>query len=370
MQLTLHLTNKCNFGCKYCFVARGSESMTREIAFAAVNLGMKGVKTSGLLFYGGEPLLERQLIYDVVEYSQNIKKKTGHNFYYKMTTNGALLDDEFLEFSKVHNLTIGFSHDGPAQDDCRRSIDGQPTFAMLEPKVPMLLKYQPYAIGMSVTDPDTVHKAADMMRYWFDNGFRYLHISHNYSRSAPWTEEHLEVLRVEYSKMAEMYIKWTREEVKFYLSPIDAKILSHLKGKKYNQDRLIMARNQPSVDTDGTLYYSSKYLSNATFAIGNVFEGVNSRQKLIYEAGKVLPPGCRDCAIRERCNYANDSLVCDGSGGIITDVAPMQCAHEQVITPIADYAAETLYKDKSALFVQKHYNELYPIMSLVEDMSR
>ena len=127
MQLTLHVTNDCNLKCDYCFVPRGPERMSREVAFAAVKLGMENTNTSALLFYGGEPMLERRLIYDVARYAKAITKKTGHTFLYKMTTNGTLLDEEFLKFSSGINLTIGFSHDGPMQDNCRRFHNGSGT---------------------------------------------------------------------------------------------------------------------------------------------------------------------------------------------------------------------------------------------------
>ena len=216
-----------------------------------------------------------------------------------------------------------------------------------------------------------------MMRFLHDSGFKYLHISHNYDRKAPWTPEVLEILRGEYAKMAEMYIEWTKAEEKFYLSPIDAKVLSHLKGEKYNLDRIRMSMNQPSVDTDGSLYYSSRYLGEEAFKIGDVFAGVNEEKRAhILKYAHIPPENCRDCAILNRCNYAYDSLVCasqaDTSAALLeytADVNPVQCAHEQLLTPLADYAAETLYNADSALFIQKHYNELYPIMSLVEDIS-
>jgi uncharacterized protein len=344
--------------------------MTREVAFAAVKLGMRGVKVSGLLFYGGEPLLERQLIYDVVEYSQKLKKKTGHSFYYKMTTNGVLLDEKFLKFAKECNLTIGFSHDGPVQDICRRTYDDEGSADGLAEKIPLLLKYQPYAVGMSVMDPSTVHRAAETVQYMFDRGFRYLHLSMNYCKTAPWTNEHLDILTEQYKKLAEMYIKWTLDEEKVYFSPFDMKILSHLKGEKYNEDRLRMGRNQPSVNHDGKLYYSSKHLDNPAFAIGDVFSGINSehQEKLCKKTAVPAEP-CKGCALRTRCNYAYDSLVCSDGENISADVTPIQCAHEQLITPIADYVAETLCKKRSALFIHKHYNELYPVMSLAEDLS-
>ena len=370
MQLTLHLTNQCNLRCKYCFVELGPERMSRDVAFAAVKLGMSDdSKMSGLLFYGGEPLLERQLIYDVVDYTQAIRSKTGHAFYYKMTTNGTLLDEEFLKFAEKVNLTIGFSCDGLAQDDCRLFPDGSGSFAVIEEKIPLLLKYQPYAVGMSVVDPSTVHRASEIVGFLFDKGFRYIHVGVNYCRTAPWTREKLDILESEYKKIAEMYIKWTKAEEKFYISSFDMKILSHLKGEKYNVDRSKMAVNQPSVAPDGKIYSASRYLGDSNFQIGDVFSGIDKeKQKMISEKGAIPLDACAKCAINTRCNYAYDNLQCV-NGKYVSDVSPVQCAHERMITPIADYVAETLYKENSAMFIHKHYNDLYPIMSLVEDKS-
>jgi len=341
--------------------------MSRKVALAAVKLGMENNDTSGLLFYGGEPLLERQLIYDVVDYTKGIRKKTGHTFYYKMTTNGTLLDEEFLKFTKDVNLTIGFSCDGPAQNTCRKFHDGSGSLAVLEEKIPLLLKYQPYAIGMSVVDSSTVDKAGEIISFLFDKGFRYLHMGVNYCKTAPWTSELLLALENEYKKIAEMYIKWTRAEEKFYFSSFDMKILSHLKGDKYNIDRGRMGINQPSVAPDGKIYSSSKHLNNPVFEIGDVFSGIDeAKHRAIFERGIVPAEPCQKCAIKLRCNYAYDNLGNDGLE-IVDDVSPVQCTHERLLMPIADYVAQTLYKEQNALFIHKHYNDLYPVMSLVED---
>ena len=70
-----------------------------------------------------------------------------------------------------------------------------------------------------------------------------------------------------------------------------------------------------------------------------------------------------------RCNYAYDSLnrTETNIADVAADIPPVSCAHEQMLTPIADYVAETLYREKNALFIHKHYNEMYPVVSLVED---
>jgi uncharacterized protein len=350
-------------------VARGPERMSPEVAKAAVRLGMKGTKTTGILFYGGEPLLERQLIYDVAEYTQELKKESAHTFYYKMTTNGVLLDEEFLKFSKRINLTIGFSHDGPAQDECRVFHDGEGTASVLAEKIPLLLKYQPYAVGMSVMDPSTVHQAAKIVKFLYRSGFKYITINMNYDRAAPWTQEHMEILRGEYEKLADFYVKKTAAEEKIYLSPIDTKILSHLKGEKYHIDRRAMGKNQPSIAPSGKIYTGSIHLNNPAFEIGNVFDGIDEeKQNFLHEKGGKLCPPCNECAIAARCNYAYGNMSLNEKNEIVSDIAPLSCLHEQIITPIADRAAEKLFKQRSAMFIHKHYNEMYPVMSLVEDM--
>jgi len=344
--------------------------MSRDVAFKAVDMAMKDSNSTGLLFYGGEPLLERQLIYDIVDYTQAIKKKTNHTFHYKMTTNGVLLDEEFLKFAEKINLTIGFSCDGIVQDDCRLFPDGKGSLAVVGEKIPLLLKYQPYAVGMSVVDPSTVHRASEMVKWLFDKSFRYITVGVNYCRTAPWTIEKLEILEQEYKKIAEMYIAWTKSEEKFYISSFDMKILSHLKGEKYNSDRSKMGVNQPSIAPNGKIYSASRYLDDEAFQIGDVSSGIDTKkQKILTENGAIPSKICQKCAIKHRCNYAYDNMTFNGEN-YVPDVSAVQCVHEQKITPIADYVAETLYKDDSAMFIHKHYNDLYPIMSLVEDKAQ
>jgi len=342
--------------------------MSQEVAFAAIKFAAQYKRPTGILFYGGEPLLERQLIYDIVAHTKAIKEATGHIFYYKMTTNGVLLDEDFLKFAADINLAIGFSHDGPAQDDCRVFPNGNGTATLLAEKIPLLLRYQPYAIGMSVVDLSTVEKAAETVKFLYEKGFKYITINLNYD--APWTKKSLAILEREYRKMADMYIEWSRAEEKFYLSPIDRKILSHLKGAKYNTDLRKMAQNQLSVAPDGKLFSSSRYIDNPALAIGDVFTGMDTeKQQFLIQKGASPAAPCRECAILNRCNYAYDNFKRDeiNIADVAADISPVSCAHEQLLTPIADYVAETLYKENNALFIHKHYNEMYPIVSLVED---
>jgi uncharacterized protein len=341
--------------------------MTRETAFAAVGLAASEKKPCGLIFFGGEPLIERGLIYDIAEYSQKIKEETGQVFYYKITTNGTLIDEEFLKFSREINMMIGFSHDGLAQDDCRVFESGSGTAKILEEKIPMLLKYQPYAVAMCTVNPNTAYKLSESVDWLFDQGFRYITISPNYDKSAGWDKKSLAALENEYKKLAFLYIKWTKANKKFYLSCFEMKILSHLRGEKYCEDRCQLGRKQISVAPNGKLYPCVQFIGDEEFEMGDVFSGVDKeKRKQIEQKGAVNAPECENCAIKGRCNHTCGCLNRQATGSI-SGVSPVQCAHEQILLPIADSIAEKLYKERNSLFIHKQYNEFYPVLSLIED---
>ncbi|MCL2813025.1 MAG: SPASM domain-containing protein [Oscillospiraceae bacterium] len=369
MHLTLHITNKCNLRCKYCYVQKGSETMARKTAFAAVDLAAGEKKPCGLIFFGGEPLIERELIYDTVKYSQKIKKETGQAFYYKVTTNGTLLDEDFLKFSRGINMMIGFSHDGRMQDDFRLFANGAKTAKILEEKIPLLLYYQPYAIAMCTVNPKTAPKLASSVEWLMEKGFGYIAVSPNYDKSANWDDKSFAALESEYKKLAQLYIKWTLEDKKFYLSCFEMKIMSHIKGGKYCEDRCQLGRRQVSVAPDGGLYPCVQFINDAEYEMGDVFSGVDAnKRKIIEQKGSVKSPVCESCAVNKRCNHTCGCLNRQATGSIGL-VSPVQCAHERMLLPIADFIAETLYKKRNSSFLHKHYNEFYPILSLVEDKS-
>ena len=370
MHLTLHITNKCNLRCKYCYVRKGEETMAKKTAYAAVDLAAREKKPCGLIFFGGEPLVERGLIYDIVEYSQKIKRETGQVFYYKITTNGTLLDEEFLRFSSGIDMMVGFSHDGHMQDDCRLFADGSGTAAILEDKIPMLLQYQPYAVAMCTVNPSTAGKLAESVKWLFEKGFRYIAISPNYDKSAPWDKKSLAILESEYKKLSGLYIKWTRENQKFYLSCFEMKIMSHLKGEKYCEDRCQLGRKQVSVAPDGRLYPCVQFVGEAEYEMGDVFFGIDAnKRKIIEQKGSAISPLCAGCAVNKRCNHTCGCLNRQATGSV-GEVSPVQCAHERMLLPIADSLAERLYKEKNPLFLHKHYNEFYPLLSLIEDKAK
>ena len=85
MHLTLHLTDRCNLACRYCYAQHGTSDMTLETALAAVDECTRGEENPGIIFFGGEPLLREDLIFDVIDACE---RREPHRFHYKVTTNG------------------------------------------------------------------------------------------------------------------------------------------------------------------------------------------------------------------------------------------------------------------------------------------
>ena len=127
--------------------------MPLEVLYKACDLAFSKGTRAGIVFFGGEPLLKKDLIYKAIDYCEAKSSETGVKFSCKMTTNGTLLDEEFLKRASKAGMKIGLSFDGMGQDISRRFPDGSSTFSLLEEKAKLLLKYIPESMALLTLDP-------------------------------------------------------------------------------------------------------------------------------------------------------------------------------------------------------------------------
>ena len=165
MNLTLHLTDNCNMDCSYCIREKCPKDMTEDVLIAACDLAFSRGQRAGLCFFGGEPLLKKDLIYKALDYCEEKSRKTGIRFDCKMTTNGSLLDEEFLKRAVKAKMGIGLSFDGKAQDICRIFAGGKPTSSVVEEKAKLLLSYMPEASALATIAPQAVPYYAESVKY-------------------------------------------------------------------------------------------------------------------------------------------------------------------------------------------------------------
>ena len=379
MHVTLHLTARCNFRCGYCYAApHGSAEMTPEIAEAAVRLALETSQREdpgqniGIIFFGGEPLLRRDLIEHTLRYCRSLARPDGPSFYFKLTTNGSLLNESFLTDPLTHKVFVAMSHDGvaAAHDYHRRDAAGHGTFERLLPQAKLLLRHRPYAPAMLVTTPETIAHYADSVAFLFNSGFRYLICSLNYGTE--WTRPALAELKRQYNRLADWYVEQTRSEEKFYFSPFEVKISSHIYPGSCRRERCELGRRQISVAPTGLLFPCVQFVADGSpspYSIGNVWQGLDERRReALHQESAAEKTSCAKCAISERCNHSCGCLNLQATGSIAA-VSPALCAHERIVLAAADSAAERLYASRTPMFLQKQYNELFPIVSLAEDQS-
>jgi uncharacterized protein len=356
--------------CQYCYSPPAERlDMCSETAFKSIDYIAENCPTNtGIIFFGGEPLLKKDLIRQTIEYAE---QKSDY-YHYKVTTNGLLLDEAFLQYAHSANLQISISIDGneQAHNTFRRFLDGTPTFKILEEKIHLLLKYQPYSKVLMTVTPETVCHYADSVEHLVKCGFKYIIVSLNYAGN--WTDNLLKELKKQYHKVAKLYEKLIWEEKKVYFSPFEMKLASHIRQSNLECYQCHLAQKQIAIAHDGKIYPCVQFVkdgvSNTAYSIGTVVDGIDAaRQKQMYTDSKKTDSRCAECDYNPRCNNKCSCLSWQLTGEL-NKVTPLICETERILIPIVDKLGERLYKKNANLFIQKHYNAVYPILSMLEDM--
>jgi len=364
MKMTINLTEKCNLACAYCYYReRGNASINFDTIKAAIDMSVEQEESTGICFFGGEPLLEKELIAETVRYTTQIHLETGHKFFYKMTTNGTLLDEPFLQFAKKANLIIAVSHDGLMNAGGREYTDD---VNLNIEKLQLLLKYQPYAITLTIVNPQSVKLFADSVEWIHKQGFRYIMTSPAHGSHIPWDDKSCDLLEEQYEKIARLYIKWTKAGEKFFLGSFETKIASHVEGEKYEQKICHLGRNQISVAVDGKIYPCVQFVGNPDYCIGDVLGGIDVKRQQTLASRHCGSSLCAGCAVNKRCIHTCGCMNSLDTGSV-DQVSPFQCRHEKMLISVVDKMAEKLYRGKNRRFIAKHYDPAYPLVSLIED---
>ena len=142
--LCLHVAHTCNLNCSYCFAAQGKyhgeralmsfETGKRALDFLVEHSGTR--KNLEVDFFGGEPLMNFEVVKQLVAYARSIEKEAGKNFRFTLTTNGVLLNDEVTEFAnrECHNVVLSLDGRKEVHDRLRKTVNGQGSYDLIVPK--------------------------------------------------------------------------------------------------------------------------------------------------------------------------------------------------------------------------------------------
>lgn len=365
MEYIIHLTEKCNLNCTYCYEKKRNKDISFEDIKKLVDYEIsQKQKYSIIIFYGGEPLLQKNIIKNTIDYIKSKKCKT--NFYFGITTNGTLLDNDFIKYMKENKfINIAYSIDGMKEthDLNRKTINGNGTFDIVETNAKKLLKTFDEVIAMSVITRNNLSKLSNNVEYLINLGFKYINLQFDYSQD--WQDDDLNEIKKQYNKIAEIYANKILQEYDIEIPLIDDKIRTYIKDEYNCNEDCEFGMKTINIGTDGNFYPCMQFVNNQDFNIGNCKDGIdiNARTNLIKKSKKENET-CKNCNIRKRCKH-----LCSCRNYVLTndinELSAVICETEKILIEASDKMAEKLYKQNSKMFMQKFYNKDYNILKQI-----
>ena len=315
--LCLHVAHVCNLNCSYCFASQGKYSgeravMSLETGKRALDFLIENSGTRHNLevdFFGGEPLMNFEVVKELVKYARIREKESGKNFRFTLTTNGVLIDDEVIDFCNKEMSNVVLSLDGRKEvhDRFRVDYNGNGSFDKIVPKFQKLVKSRGgknYYMRGTFThrNPDFLEDIKVML----DLGFNELSMEPVVcapTDSSALTYDDIEIVKEQYEKLAEL-MKEKREEGKpftFYHYMIDLSggpcIYKRISGCGSGTEYM-------AVTPWGDLYPCHQFVGDEKFKLGSIYEGVTNKeiQNEFKQCNVYAHEECRDCWAKLYCS--------------------------------------------------------------------
>lgn len=315
--LCIHIAHTCNLNCEYCFASQGKyhgerammslEVGKRALDFLIENSGSR--KNLEVDFFGGEPLMNFDVVKGMVEYARSIEKEHNKNFRFTLTTNGMLIDDDVIEFANREMSNVVLSLDGRKEVHDRFRVDyaGNGSWDKIVPKFKKLVDARGgknYYMRGTFThhNPDFLKDIETML----DLGFTELSMEPvvcTPGDPSELTKEDMAIVMEQYEKLAELMLKRDKEgkPFTFYHYMIDLTggpcIYKRISGCGSGTEYM-------AVTPWGDLYPCHQFVGDEKFKLGNIWNGVDNTeiQDEFMSCNVYAREECRDCWARLYCS--------------------------------------------------------------------
>lgn len=315
--LCLHIAHTCNLNCSYCFASQGKYHgeralMSFEVGKRALDFLIENSGTRRNLevdFFGGEPLMNFDVVKKLVEYARSIEKEKGKNFRFTLTTNGVLVDDDVIDFANKEMNNVVLSLDGRKEVHDRYRVDyqGRGSYDTIVPKFQKFVKARGgknyYMRGtFTHANPDFLEDIKTMLNL----GFTELSMEPVVAAQgdeAALTEEDKPVVMKQYEELAELMLKRDKEgkPFTFYHYMIDLAggpcIYKRISGCGSGTEYM-------AVTPWGDLYPCHQFVGDEKFKLGDIWHGVENKeiQNEFASCNVYARSECRDCWARLYCS--------------------------------------------------------------------
>ncbi len=314
--LCLNVTHDCNLACRYCFAGQGEyngdkalmsyEVGKRALDFLVENSGNR--RNLEVDFFGGEPLMNWDVVKRLVAYGRSIEKEHDKNFRFTLTTNGVLLTDEVLEFANKELKNVVLSIDGRKEvnDHMRPTVNGKGSYDVIMPKFKRFAKARK---GEYFVRGTYTHENLDFSKdveCLIDEGFTEISMEPVVApaeTSYSIKEEDVDKLLEEYDRLARRIIEQAKSghPIDFFHFQIDLEggpcVYKRLAGCGAGTEYL-------AVTPWGDLYPCHQFVGNEAFKIGDIYKGIE-RDDIVGQfklCNVYAKEKCRDCFARFFCS--------------------------------------------------------------------
>ncbi|MBR4207572.1 MAG: thioether cross-link-forming SCIFF peptide maturase [Lachnospiraceae bacterium] len=315
--MCLHIAHACNLGCKYCFAGDGEyhgptglmsfEVGKRALDFLVENSGSR--HNLEVDFFGGEPLLNWDVVKQLVAYGRSIEKEKGKLFRFTLTTNGTLLNDDIMEFvnKEMSNLVLSIDGRKDVHDRMRPYRNGKGSYEDILPKYIKAAESRNqtnYYVRGTYTHFNTDF-AADVL-HLADMGFKQISVEPVVAaptESYALTDEDVPGLMEQYDILAGEMIKRRREGkgFNFFHFMIDLEggpcVYKRLSGCGAGCEYI-------SVTPWGDIYPCHQFVGQEEYKLGDIFKGIEKKdlQKRFHDCNVYSKPECKKCFARYYCS--------------------------------------------------------------------
>lgn len=330
--LCLHVAHTCNLNCSYCFASQGKYHgeralMSFEVGKQALDFLMdhSGHRTNlEVDFFGGEPLMNFDVVKRLVAYARSVEKQRGKNFRFTLTTNGMLIDDEVIDFANREMSNVVLSLDGRREIHDRTRVDyaGHGSYDRIVPKFQKLVAARGgknyYMRGtFTHANPDFTKDVFHMA----DLGFTELSMEPVVCAPddpAALTTEDLEVVKGQYEILAKDMIRRRKEgkPITFYHYMLDLEggpcVYKRISGCGSGTEYM-------AVTPWGDLYPCHQFVGEEAYKLGDVFHGVTNTtlREQFRACNAYARPECADCWARLYCSGGCAANAYHATGSIL-----------------------------------------------------
>ena len=315
--LCLHVAHTCNLNCSYCFASQGKYHgdravMSFEVGKQALDFLIANSGTRRNLevdFFGGEPLMNFDVVKQLVAYARSVEKQYNKNFRFTLTTNGMLVDEDVIDFAnrECHNVVLSLDGRREIHDRFRVDYAGKGSWDRIVPKFQKLVEARGgkgyYMRGtFTHANPDFLKDIQTML----DLGFTELSMEPVVCAPgdpSELTAEDLPIVMEQYEKLAELMLERDRagKPFTFYHYMIDLTggpcIYKRISGCGSGTEYM-------AVTPWGDLYPCHQFVGEEAYRLGDVWTGVTNTEKQCEFAScnVYARPDCRDCWAKLYCS--------------------------------------------------------------------